>query len=137
MNTIRDVKLLEFKELGDERGHLVVIEGEKGIPFAIKRVFYIFGSDPDAVRGQHANRRSEFFLINICGTSKIKAVDQNGDEKIITLDRPNMGVYLPTMLWKDMYGFSPDSILLVLSSEHYDGNEYIRDFDEFIGGVKK
>ena len=134
MNKITDVKMLEFPQLGDDRGHLVVVEGNGDIPFEIKRIFYIYGSDSDVVRGRHANRRSSFCLINVCGTSKVKAIDINGNEKIFYLERPHIGVYLPPMIWKDMYDFSADSILLVLSDEHYDASEYIRDFDDFHKG---
>ena len=135
MNTIQDVKLFEFHELGDERGHLVVIEGGKDIPFKIKRIFYMYGSDSNVIRGQHANQRSSFCLINVSGTSKVKVVDRNGNEKVFSLDRPYIGIYLPAMIWKDMYDFSSDSILLVLSNEHYDAEEYIRDYDDFLRGV--
>lgn len=135
MNTINDVKKLEFPQLGDDRGHLVVVEGGKNIPFEIKRIFYIYGSDPDVVRGQHANRRSEFCLINVSGTSKVKVIDCNGDSAIFNLDRPHIGIYLPTMIWKDMYDFSSDSVLLVLSNEYYDKSEYIRNYDDFIKGI--
>jgi len=135
MNTINDVKKLEFSELGDDRGHLVVVEGGKNIPFDIKRIFYIYGSDSDVVRGQHANRRSEFCLINVSGTSKVKVIDRNGNSKIFNLDRPHIGVYLPAMIWKDMYDFSSDSVLLVLSNEYYDKSEYIRNYDDFINGI--
>lgn len=126
-----EVKMLQFRKLGDERGRLVVVEGGQDIPFEIKRVFYIYGSDPDVVRGKHANRRSEFILINVAGSSKVRVIDCSGNEMVISLNHPHTGVYLPAMVWKDMYDFSPDSVLLVLSSEHYDPNEYIRDFDEF------
>lgn len=125
------VKILEFPDLGDERGNLVVIEGEGfGAPFDIKRVFYIYGSDDTVVRGQHANRRTEFVLINVAGSSKVR-VDNGHESKVYELNRPRMGLYLPTMLWKDMYDFSSDSVLLVLASEHYDGSEYIRDYEEY------
>ena len=131
-------KILEFGDLGDERGNLVVVEGEQDIPFEIKRVFYIYGSDSEVIRGQHANRKSEFVLINVSGTSKVR-VDNGSEEDIIELNRPRMGLYLPTMLWKDMYEFSEDSVLLVLTNTHYDGAEYIRDYDEYlkeVGGTK-
>ena len=131
-------RILEFGDLGDERGNLVVVEGEQDIPFEIKRVFYIYGSDSEVVRGQHANRKSEFVLINVSGTSKVR-VDNGSEEDIIELNRPRMGLYLPTMIWKDMYDFSEDSVLLVLSNIHYDGTEYIRDYDEYlkeVGGTK-
>ena len=138
MNIKDQYKILEFGDLGDERGNLVVVEGEQDIPFEIKRVFYIYGSDSEVVRGQHANRNSEFVLINVSGTSKVR-VGNGFEEAVIELNRPRMGLYLPTMLWKDMYEFSEDSVLLVLTNTHYDGSEYIRDYDEYlkeVGGTR-
>ena len=124
-------KIIEFADLGDERGNLVVIEGEeRDIPFDIKRVFYIYGSDREVIRGRHANRETEFLLVNVAGTSKVK-VDNGKETAVIELNKPRMGLYIPAMLWKDMYDFSEDSILLVLASKHYDGGEYIRDYDEY------
>mgnify|MGYP001139245490 FL=1 len=125
--------IIEFKDLGDERGRLVVIEGGQTIPFEIQRVFYIYGS---VVRGQHANKESEFVLINVVGKSKVRITDTH-EEFVVNLDRPMMGVYIPRMVWKDMYDFSADSVLLVLASTHYDGGEYIRDFDAYIEKMKK
>lgn len=123
-------KVLNFADLGDERGKLVVVEGARDIPFKIERVFYMYGSDSEVVRGQHANRESEFVLINVGGTSKVR-IDNGHSEAIIELNKPMMGLYIPTMVWKDMYDFSKDSILLVLASTHYDGTEYIRDYEEY------
>ena len=138
MNIKDQYKILEFGDLGDKRGNLVVVEGNQDIPFEIKRVFYIYGSDSEVVRGQHANRKAEFVLINVSGTSKVR-VDNGFEEAVIELNRPRMGLYLPTMLWKDMYDFSEDSVLLVLSNIHYDGTEYIRNYDDYlkeVGGTK-
>jgi len=130
-------KLIYFKDLGDERGNLVVIEGEgMDIPFDIKRVFYIYGSDDSVVRGQHANRETEFLLVNVGGSSKVK-VDNGTETAVIELNKPGMGLYLSPMVWKDMYDFSPDSILLVLCSRHYDGSEYIRDYEEYLREIGK
>lgn len=126
------VKMIEFQQKGDERGSLVVIEGQEDVPFDIKRIFYIFGSDREVKRGQHANRRSQFALINVAGQSKVRVRDGKGNEAIFVLNRPHTGIYLPAMVWKDMYDFSEDSVLLVLSSEHYDPQEYIRSYDEFV-----
>ena len=134
MNIKDQYRILEFGDLGDERGNLVVVEGEQDIPFEIKRVFYIYGSDSEVVRGQHANRNSEFVLINVSGTSKVR-VDNGFEEAVIELNRPRMGLYLPTMLWKDMYEFSEDSVLLVLTNTHYDGTEYIRSYAEYLKEV--
>lgn len=105
MHNMNKVKMLDFPQHGDERGHLVIIEGQKDTPFDIKRAFYIYGSDHDVVRGQHANRRTEFILINVAGTSKVKVKDGEGNEAIFCLNRPHTGIYLPTMVWKDMYDF--------------------------------
>lgn len=135
MSTINDVRMLEFKEHGDERGYLVVVEGERDLPFKIQRLFYIYGSDPDVVRGEHANRNSQFVLINVAGTSKIRVKDGLGNEIIFCLNRPHTGIYLPSMVWKDMYDFSKDAVLLCISSEHYDEKEYIRDYNEFVREV--
>lgn len=129
-------KIVEFKDLGDERGNLVVIEGEgRDIPFDIKRVFYIYGSDAEVVRGQHANRETEFLMVNVGGTSKVR-IDNGFETEIIELNRPGMGLYLSPMVWKDMYAFSADSILLVLASRHYDAGEYIRDYADYLAEVK-
>ena len=129
-------KIIEFDELGDERGNLVVAEGESDlVPFLINRIFYIYGSDSQVVRGQHANKKTKFILINVSGTSKVK-LDNGKETRIIELNKPKMGLFIDTMLWKDMYDFSPDSVLLVLASEHYDSEEYIRDYDKYIEMLK-
>lgn len=132
-----EVTMLEFPQRGDERGHLVVVEGMQDIPFDIKRIFYIYGSDADVVRGQHANRRSKFVLINVSGKSKVKVKDGKGNEAVFSLNRPHTGIYLPSMVWKDMYDFSEDSVLLCLASEHYDAEEYIRDYDAYVKEVNQ
>ena len=87
------------------------------------------------VRGQHANRETEFLLVNVSGKSKVK-VDNGTDSEIIELNKPRMGLYLSTMLWKDMYDFSEDSVLLVLASKHYDANEYIRNYEDYLAELK-
>ncbi|MBQ0036980.1 MAG: FdtA/QdtA family cupin domain-containing protein [Firmicutes bacterium] len=136
MNLKDRCPIINFKDLGDERGKLVVVEGNETIPFDIKRIFYIYDSDSTIIRGQHANRESEFVLINVAGKSKVRITDGK-EEFIVELNKPMMGVYIPRMVWKDMYDFSKDSVLLVLANTHYDGSEYIRDFDEYIKELNK
>ena len=136
MNLRKKCPIITFSDLGDERGKLVVIEGGQDIPFDIKRVFYIYGSDTTVVRGEHANRESEFVLINVAGTSKVRITDGREDI-VVELNRPMMGVYIPKMIWKDMYDFSEDSVLLVLASTHYNGEEYIRDYGEYLRVIEK
>ena len=132
-----NVSILDFGAIGDERGLITICEGELDIPFIPKRVFYIYKSAKDVVRGKHANRVTDFVLINVAGKSKVKVMDGKGNEVYICLDRPNTGIYIPHMVWKEMYDFSEDSVLLCLASEHYDPTEYIRDYDEFIKEVEK
>ena len=136
MNLKGKCPVINFKEFGDDRGKLVIVEGAETVPFEIKRIFYIYDSDVDVIRGQHANRESEFVLINVAGTSKVRIADGK-EELIIELNKPRMGVYIPKMIWKDMSEFSPDSVLLVLASTHYDANEYIRDWDEYVKEMKE
>ncbi len=126
------VELLEFQQRGDERGKMVIIEGLKDVPFEIKRIFYIYGSDEDVIRGCHANRNSEFVLVNVAGKSKVKVLDGKGNEAVFSLNRPHTGIYLPKMVWKEMFAFSKDSVLLCIASEAYDPLEYIRDYEDFI-----
>lgn len=133
---IEKVQYLEFQQRGDERGHLVIVEGGTDIPFDVKRVFYIYGSDREVVRGKHANRETEFVLINVAGQSKVKVKDGLGSEIIYCLNRPHTGIYLPKMVWKEMYEFSEDSVLLCLASEHYNALEYVRDYNEYVREVK-
>lgn len=132
MNNFFNVRMLEFNSIGDERGKLVVCEGGSDIPFALKRVFYIYGSSNSVVRGNHANRKSEFVLINVSGSSKVKIKDGKGNEMIYLLNRPHTGIYIPAMVWKEMYDFSEDSVLLCLSSEHYNQDDYIRDYGDYM-----
>lgn len=132
-----NISILDFGAIGDERGMLTICEGEQDIPFIPKRIFYIYRSGADVVRGQHANKVTDFVLINVSGSSKVKIMDGRGNELVYSLSRPNTGIYIPHMVWKEMYDFSADSVLLCLASEHYDANEYIRDYDEFLQEVEK
>ena len=131
MHDLNKPFIIEFPEYGDERGHLVIAEGMKNIPFDIKRIFYIYGSDNSVVRGQHANKISQFMLINVAGTSKVKIDYGNNQSEIFNLDKPHIGLFIPRMIWKDMYDFSKDSVLLCLADTTYDASEYIRDKKEY------
>lgn len=127
---MKDSKLVSFRQSGDERGYLVAMEGESDeIPFLIRRAFYIYGSNSGVVRGCHANYNTEFILINVNGRCRIKTDNGNGSVQDYELNERNKGVYIPAMVWKDMYDFSDDCIMLALASEHYDPDEYIRDYE--------
>lgn len=129
------IQELPFNTMGDERGFLIAFEENNNVPFDIKRVFYIFGTQNYVVRGNHANRKTKFLLISISGSCKVKTNDGTV-EKIHTLKNPETGLFLDKMVWKEMYDFSDDCILLVMASEYYDPNEYIKDYAEFLKVIK-
>ena len=130
------VKMLDFPEFNN--GGFIEVEGLRDIPFEIKRVFYIFGKgNVGSVRGKHSNRKSEFVLFNVNGKSKVKTIDEDDNEIVYELNRPNQAIYLPKMVWKEMYDFTEDCVLMVLTNEYYDPDEYIRDFEEFRTEMKK
>lgn len=115
----------------------VVLESLKDVPFEIRRIFYIFGQgNVGQVRGKHANRKSEFVLFNISGKSKVKVIDEDLSETIYELNEPRDAVYLPAMIWKEMYDFTPDSVMMVVTNAYYDNGEYVRDFDEFAEEIR-
>ena len=123
---MKKYKLIDLKEFGDENGKLVPIENSKTIPFDIKRIFYIYGTKENIVRGQHANKISRFVLICISGSCEVKVNDlETKEEESFKLDTPIKGLYLDRMIWKDMYNFSKDCVLLVLSDSEYLKDEYI------------
>ncbi|MDC7290721.1 FdtA/QdtA family cupin domain-containing protein [Blautia schinkii] len=119
----------------------IQIEALKDVPFEIKRIFFIYGKGNVGItRGKHANRKSEFVLFNIFGRSKVKVIDEDMSETVYELNEPKDAVYLPRMIWKEMYDFTPDSVLMVVTNEYYDTTEYIRDFGTYaeeIRGIKK
>ena len=117
--------------MDEDQGFRTVWGGVKKIPFKVRRVFYMYASDRSIVRGNHANRNSEFVLINVHGSSKVR-VDDGIHEKIFELSNPYTGLYIPKMIWKEMYGFSEESILLCLSDMEYSACEYIRDYKMFV-----
>lgn len=126
-----EIKEYVFETNGDERGQLVALEANINIPFDIKRVYYMYETSPGAVRGKHAHRNLEQILICVHGSCMLKLDD--GHEKIeIYLHNPNKGIYISNSLWREMYDFSADAVLMVLASEAYDEADYIRDYDEFL-----
>ena len=125
-----------FQQHGDERGQLVAIEEVKDIPFSVKRVYYMYDTGKGVRRGFHAHKCLKQMLICIHGKCKIFLDD--GNETIdILLDKPYEGIYLSNNIWREMYDFSPDAVLLVLASDLYDESDYIRDYDEFLRFINK
>ena len=107
----------------------------KDIPFRIKRVYYLYATADGVVRGQHAHKCLQQILVCIHGSCKVR-LDNGKEKKIVPLERPYEGVYVANNMWREMYDFSSDAVLLVLASELYDESDYIRNYDEFLDFVK-
>lgn len=125
------IKLIDFLSLGDERGALVALESNNNIPFDIKRVYYIFGTQQGIARGFHAHKQLK--QVAVCITGKCSMLLDNGIIKeVVLLDSATKGVLIESMVWHEMHEFSDDCVLLVLADDHYDESDYIRNYKEFM-----
>ena len=132
-----EIRKIQFQRHGDARGMLVALEENKEIPFKIKRVYYLYDTLADVTRGYHAHKSLQQILICVHGSCKIR-LDDGRDKGVVTLDTPDEGIYVGNNMWREMFDFSPDAVLMVLASELYDEKDYIRDYNEFLKfvGVK-
>ena len=126
----------KFQQHGDERGHLTVIEGEDDIPFKIERVYYLYDTKDGVVRGLHAHKKLQQILVCVNGTCKIR-LDDGRETTVIELNSPKEGIYVGANVWREMYDFSENAVLLVMASEKYDEQDYIRNYEAFIEKVNK
>jgi len=131
-----EVKLLEFPEISDIRGDLTFAEFPGLVPFRTQRFFIIYNVPNKHVRGEHAHKELHELLICIKGNCSI-VVDNVTNRYEITLNRPNIGLYIPPMIWATQYKFSSDAVLLVLASDIYKADDYIRDYDEYLSLVSR
>jgi dTDP-4-dehydrorhamnose 3,5-epimerase-like enzyme len=120
-----------FQQHGDDRGMLVALEEFKDIPFEIKRVYYMYDTKEGVHRGFHAHKNLQQILICIHGSCKV-LLDNGSERKIVSLEKPYEGLYVSNNMWREMYDFSPDAVLMVLASEIYKEEDYIRDYDSFL-----
>ena len=126
-----EIKMFNFQEHGDERGTLVALEEMKNIPFKIKRVYYMYDTKPGVRRGYHAHKHLKQVLICVKGSCKI-LLDNGHEKSELVLDTPNKGLFIESAVWREMFDFSEDAVLMVLASELYDESDYIRNYEEFI-----
>lgn len=125
-----------FQQHGDYRGQLVAIEQLKDIPFSIKRIYYMYATKKGVRRGYHAHKSLEQILICIHGSCKI-LLDDGSEKESVCLEKPYEGLYLSNNIWREMYDFSEDAVLMVIASDFYDESDYIRDYGEFLENVRK
>lgn len=124
-----------FQPHGDDRGQLVALEEYIDIPFEIKRVYYMYDTLEGVIRGGHAHKSLEQILICVHGSCKVR-LDNGYEQKIVPLEKPYEGLYISHYMWREMYDFSSDAVLMVLASKIYDERDYIRSYDDFIKYVK-
>tara|TARA_B100000768_G_scaffold125201_1_gene115913 strand:- start:1660 stop:2067 length:408 start_codon:yes stop_codon:yes gene_type:complete len=132
---LRDVQILNLHHYSDERGSLVISENSIDIPFDIKRLYYLYGAPRDSVRGKHGHRDLQQVLIPINGSFEVK-LDDGQFAKSYSLEDRTKGLYVPRMMWREIYNFSPDAVCLVLASELYDADDYFYPYSEFIKVTK-
>jgi len=127
---VRGVSIYRFPWVNDPRGDLTVGEFGRGFPFAPTRYFIVFGVSPETLRGEHAHKHCQQFLI--CAQGSCNAIVDDGvTRREFILDNPSVGLYVPPMIWGTQYNYSKDGALLVFASDHYDPDDYIRDYDVF------
>lgn len=131
-----DIKFVEFEKHGDDRGMLVALEQTKNVPFEIRRVYYMYDTKSGVTRGYHAHKQLKQILICVKGSCKI-LLDDGETKEIVELKDPSKGLYLESNVWREMYDFSEDAVLMVLASEFYDEADYIRNYQEFLEYVKR
>jgi dTDP-4-dehydrorhamnose 3,5-epimerase-like enzyme len=130
-----NIELQEFKVLGDHRGQLVALEANKQIPFDIKRVFYIYGTQEEVPRGNHSHYKTKQFLVAVNGSCKV-TLDNGKDKETFDLNKPHIGLFQDALIWGCMHDFSSDCVLLVLADTYYDASDYITDYDKFLEVVR-
>ena len=123
-------KLLELARIADHRGNVSLAEVNRALPFAAVRYFVVFGVPTREIRGEHAHRALEQFLVCVHGSCSVRLWDGKRGEEIV-LDRPDLALHVPPMIWTTQYKYSADAVLLVLASDVYREEDYIRDLDEY------
>lgn len=129
-------KTINFNIMGDERGSLIALEANRHIPFDIKRVFYIYGTQDGVPRGQHSHYKTKQLLISVAGSCKV-TLDDGRTKEIFDLNQPHIGLLQDPMIWGSMHDFSSDCVLMVLANDYYDESDYIRDYNKFLEVVAK
>lgn len=122
--------------MGDERGSLIALEENHNVPFDVKRVFYIYGTQGGISRGQHSHYKTKQLLIAVNGGCIVTLDDGRNNKETYTLNKPNVGLLQDELIWGSMHDFSHDCILMVLADSYYDDRDYIRNYDDFLKVVK-
>lgn len=129
-------RLLHLPIMGDDRGSLIALENSTHLPFNIERVYYIFDTKKGMSRGKHAHKKLKQLAVCVSGKCRI-VLDDGVKRQNYWLDAPDKGLFINSMVWREMHDFSEDCVLIVLASEPYEEDDYIRDYNQFICQVQK
>jgi hypothetical protein len=129
--TVTDCALLHLQSISDRSGNITPALGGQDIPFAVSRVFYLYGIPGDQMRGAHAHRRCHQFLVAANGTFEV-ILDDGSQQQLVLLNRPNLGLHIPPGIWASQVNFSAGAVCLVLASEAYVEADYVRDYQQFL-----
>jgi len=136
MARLNDIKQIEMPIIHDVRGNLSVIESSRDIPFDIKRIYYLYDVPEGAERGGHAHYNLQQFILPLSGSFDI-LLDDGLDWKRIRMDSCNKGILLPTMIWRELVNFEKNTVCLVLASEYFTEQDYIRNYNDFLSTVRR
>jgi len=128
-------KVIDFKIMGDDRGSLIALEENHNVPFDVKRVYYIFGTKEGVRRGYHAHKNLKQLAICVSGSCKFLLDDGNVKEHV-ELNAPTQGLLIEGLVWREMFDFSSDCVLMVLADNYYDEEDYIRDYQLFLNSIE-
>ena len=131
MNLITNTRWIHFKTFNDNYGSLTPLEVGEDIPFPVNRIYYIYDVEQDVRRGFHSHKELEQVLVCVHGSVKILVKTPFESEDVL-LNRPDVGLYIGPAVWREMYDFSPDAVLVVFASRHYEIADYIRNYEEYV-----
>ncbi|MBI4981629.1 MAG: WxcM-like domain-containing protein [Candidatus Omnitrophica bacterium] len=132
---IDKIKIVKLPRIEDPRGNLTFIENSRHIPFNIKRVFYLYDVPGGALRAGHALRECHQFLVAMSGSFDV-VLDDGHKRKRFHLNRSYFGLHIPPLIWREIDNFSSGSVCMALASEYYEGNDYYRDYKDFLSAIK-
>lgn len=131
INSVFECNLLHLKQIGDRNGHITAINNNIDLPFATKRIFYLYDIPGGESRGAHAHKECHQFLVATSGSFEV-LLDDGKTKRQVLLNRPDIGLHIPPGIWASEINFSSGSICLVLASHEYDESDYLRDYEDFL-----
>ena len=129
--SLKDCRIVELPKIPDHRGNLTFVESERHVPFALKRVYYLYDVPGGATRAAHGHKQLRQLMIAMSGSFDV-TLDDGFEKKVFHLNRSYVGLYISPMIWRDLDNFSSGAVCMVLASEYYSEDDYFRDYEDFV-----